>query len=68
VFYFCHDCNDKKRPFAALGFSVAGRRYRLERAKGHTPANSAFLDAFGAHFGRGPRDPQPEPAPEPPTT
>lgn len=50
------------------GFAVARQLYRLERAKGHTPANSAFLDAFGAHFGRGPRDSQPEPSPEPPVT
>lgn len=46
------------------GFAVARQIYRVEKAKGRTPANAAFLDAFGQYFDRGPSDdPEPDPAP-----
>lgn len=41
------------------GFAAARKIYRVEVAKGRTAANAAFLDAFGARFGRGPQQPQP---------
>ena len=44
------------------GFVAARLIYRVAQAQGRTPANAAFLDAFGAHFARGP---QAAPAPTP---
>jgi hypothetical protein len=45
-------------------FAAARQMYRVEKAKGQTPTNAAFLEAFGHHFGRGPQPPvTPPPAP-----
>ena len=44
-------------------FAAARMIYRVEKAKGRTPANEAFLNAFGDHFGRGPQSPTPPPTP-----
>jgi len=48
------------------GFAAARMIYRVEKAKGRTPANEAFLNAFGEHFGRGPQSPPTPPTPPTP--
>ena len=41
------------------GFATARDVYRIAQAVGRTPENTAFLDAFGARFARGPQTPPP---------
>jgi hypothetical protein len=43
-------------------FVVANGIYRVEKAKGKNPQNEAFLEAYGAHFARGPQEPPAPPA------
>ncbi len=38
-------------------FAESRKIYRVGKAKGQTPANAAFLEAYGEHFGRGPQEP-----------
>lgn len=45
------------------GYSRALRLHRTEKAKGRTPANEAFLDAFGERFGKNPPEPPAPPNP-----
>jgi hypothetical protein len=40
-------------------YAVAREVYRIAKARGRTPENAEFLDAFGARFARGPQTPPP---------
>ncbi|MBI3880729.1 MAG: hypothetical protein HY301_11810 [Verrucomicrobia bacterium] len=44
-------------------YEKAREIYRVQKAKGRTPANSTFLDSFGARFGHGPQTPPAPPTP-----
>lgn len=46
------------------GRVTADALYRVEKAKGKTPQNEAFLEAYGARYARGPQT-QPAPVPTP---
>jgi hypothetical protein len=48
------------------GITLAGLIYRLEKAKGKTPQNQAFLEAYGARYAQGPSKPTPANPPAPP--
>lgn len=43
-------------------FVVANDICRVEKAKGKNPQNETFLEAYGAHFARGPQEPPAPPA------
>lgn len=46
-------------------FVTANGIYRVEKAKGKNPQNETFLEAYGAHFARGPQEPPPANPPNP---
>ena len=43
------------------GFNTGLKLYAIASAQGRTPDNSAFLDAFGERFKKGPQEPPPTP-------
>jgi hypothetical protein len=45
------------------GFNTALSVYGIAQAQGRTPDNSAFLDAFGDRFKKGPQEPPTPPTP-----